>query len=104
MTRQEQLRRREQALHVNINPKMGMYAMGLNLLTAPLQGVLAYKDAERHNYESTEPPRLVPSVTGDQWTQQFMNRMSMGAIPSLNQIKWAKERADMLGLGSGPDS
>jgi len=98
MTRQEQLRRGEQALHGKINPKMGMFAMGLNLLTAPLQGVFAYKDAERFNYESTEPPGLVPAVTGDQWTQQFMHRMSMGAIPSIGQIKWAKQQAIEQGM------
>ncbi|BAQ86443.1 hypothetical protein [uncultured Mediterranean phage uvMED] len=98
MTRQEQLRRGEQALHGKINPKMGMFAMGLNLLTAPLQGVFAYKDAERFNYESTEPPGLVPAVTGDQWKQQFMHRMSMGAIPSIGQIQWAKQRAIQEGM------
>ena len=109
MTKQEKLRTAanqgaNRVLSSGPIRSLPMFSMGLNLLTAPLQGVLAYKDAERHNYESTEPPRLVPSVTGDQWTQQFMNRMSMGAIPSLNQIKWAKERADMLGLGTGPDA
>ena len=98
MTRQEQLRRGEQALHGKINPKMGMFAMGLNLLTAPLQGVFAYKDAERFNYQSTEPPRLVPAVTGDQWKQQFMHRMSMGAVPSIGQIQWAKQQAIQQGM------
>ena len=77
---------------------MGMFAMGLNLLTAPLQGVFAYKDAERFNYQSTEPPRLVPAVTGDQWKQQFMHRMSMGAVPSIGQIQWAKQQAIQQGM------
>jgi len=75
-----------------------MFSMGLNLLTAPLQGVFAYKDAERFNYESTEPPRLVPAVTGDQWAQQFKHRMSMGAVPSIGQIQWAKQQAIQQGM------
>ena len=109
MTRQEQLRRGEQALHGKINPKLGIFGFGLGLTSSVLSPMVAYKDVERlnqqeadtHAFGDDEPLNPRP-VTQQDFQQQFWSRLTMGIIPSVQQLRW--QRQIDPGAGISPDA
>lgn len=109
MTRQEQLRRGEQALHGKINPKLGVFGFGLGLTSSVLSPMVAYKDVERlnqqeadtHAFGDDEPLNPRP-VTEQDFQQQFWSRLTMGIIPSVQQLRW--QRQIDPGAGISPDA
>jgi hypothetical protein len=109
MTRQEQLRRAEQALHGKINPKLGIFGFGLGLVPSFLSPMIAYKqvqdlnvqEADTHAFGDDDPLNPRP-VTEEDWKQEFWSRMTGGIIPSVQKLRWQR-RIDP-GTGVRPDA
>jgi len=116
MTRQEQLRTGEQALHGKINPKLGIFSFGMGLMTGPLSAGVAYKNVQRLNEQEAlyglgtdgatgpEPSwgNLGAPVTEEDFKQEFWSRMTMGIIPSVQQLRWQRQMDP--GAGISPDA
>ena len=116
MTRQEQLRTGEQALHGKINPKLGIFSFGMGLMTGPLSAGVAYKNVQRLNEQEAlyglgtdgatgpEPSwgDLGAPVTEEDFKQEFWSRMTMGIIPSVQQLRYKRQMDP--GAGISPDA
>jgi len=112
MTRQEQLRTGEQALHGKINPKLGIFSFGMGLMTGPLSAGVAYKNVQRLNEQEAlyglgtdgatgpEPSwgNLGAPVTEEDFKQEFWSRMTMGIIPSVQQLRWQRQMDPGAGI------